>query len=92
MPSLFFRTTEGMFEKTCLHSSVIEHLPCKQRVGGLNPSAGFGEKMPAKNKPKRLDRARSWRVARRKKRRTLLIKGKSRSRPKRPKNKAEKKE
>lgn len=44
--------------------------------------------MPAKNKPKRLDRARSWRVARRKKKITNLIKGVKRSRPKRPKKNA----
>lgn len=43
--------------------------------------------MPGKNKPKRLDRNRSWRVARRKKRRNLLINGKSRNRKPRPKHK-----
>jgi len=43
--------------------------------------------MPGKNKPKRLDRNRSWRVARRKKRRSILINGKSRNRKPRPKNK-----
>ena len=43
--------------------------------------------MPGKNKPKRLDRNRAWRVARRKKKRNLLIKGNSRNRKPRPKNK-----
>ena len=43
--------------------------------------------MPGKNKPKRLDRNRSWRVARRKKRKSILINGKSRNRKPRPKNK-----
>ena len=43
--------------------------------------------MPGKNKPKRLDRNRSWRVARRKKKRNLLIKGNSRNRKPRPKHK-----
>ncbi len=43
--------------------------------------------MPGKNKPKRLDRHRSWRVARRKKRIRDLVNGVSRSRAKRPKNK-----
>ena len=43
--------------------------------------------MPGKNKPKRLDRQRSWRVARRKKQQKELIKGTSRSRGKRPKDK-----
>ncbi|MBU2576456.1 MAG: hypothetical protein KKF50_01920 [Nanoarchaeota archaeon] len=43
--------------------------------------------MPGKNKPKRLDRNRSWRVARRKKERKLLINGKSRNRKPRPKHK-----
>ena len=45
--------------------------------------------MPSKNKPKRLDRNRKWRVARRKRKRTDLIKGTSRSRAKRPKKKKE---
>jgi len=43
--------------------------------------------MPGKNKPKRLDRNRSWRVARRKKRRSILINGNSRNRKPRPKHK-----
>lgn len=43
--------------------------------------------MPSKNKPKRLDRNRAWRVARRKKKRNLLINGKSRNRKPRPKHK-----
>jgi hypothetical protein len=43
--------------------------------------------MPGKNKPKRLDRNRSWRVARRKKRRNILINGNSRNRKPRPKHK-----
>ncbi len=43
--------------------------------------------MPGKNKPKRLDRNRSWRVARRKKRIVTLIAGTSRHRQPRPKNK-----
>jgi len=43
--------------------------------------------MPGKNKPKRLDRNHSWRVARRKKKISLLIKGNSRNRKPRPKNK-----
>ena len=43
--------------------------------------------MPGKNKPKRLDRNRSWRVARRKKKRNDLINGNSRNRKPRPKNK-----
>ena len=47
--------------------------------------------MPGKNKPKRLDRNRSWRVARRKKRKNLLINGKSRNRKPRPKHKGTKK-
>jgi hypothetical protein len=41
----------------------------------------------SKNKPKRLDRNKSWRVARRKRKINELVNGKSRSRPKRPKNK-----
>jgi len=44
--------------------------------------------MPGKNKPKRLDRHRSWRVARRKKRLAELTFGKKRSRAKRPKKKS----
>jgi intein/homing endonuclease len=40
-----------------------------------------------KNKPKRLDRARSWRVARRKRKQKLLLTGKSRNRKPRPKHK-----
>ena len=43
--------------------------------------------MPGKNKPKRLDRNRSWRVARRKRKRALLVKGSSRNRKPRPKHK-----
>lgn len=43
--------------------------------------------MPSKNKPKRLDRARSWRVARRKKEQRDLLYGSSRNRKKRPKHK-----
>ena len=43
--------------------------------------------MPGKNKPKRLDRNRSWRVARRKKKQKDLIKGISRNRKPRPKKK-----
>jgi len=46
--------------------------------------------MPAKNKPKRLDRARSWRVARRKRKEKEAISGKGRSRKKRPKKKVKK--
>jgi len=41
--------------------------------------------MPSKNKPKRLDRARSWRVARRKRKAANILKGKKRTRAKRPK-------
>jgi len=43
--------------------------------------------MPGKNKPKRLDRNRSWRVARRKRKRKLLVEGNSRNRKPRPKKK-----
>ena len=43
--------------------------------------------MPGKNKPKRLDRNRAWRVARRKKRIAKLVSGSSRNRKPRPKNK-----
>ena len=43
--------------------------------------------MPGKNKPKRLDRNRAWRVARRKKKRNDLVKGSSRNRKPRPKKK-----
>ena len=43
--------------------------------------------MPGKNKPKRLDRNRSWRVARRKKKLKELTGGNSRNRKPRPKNK-----
>lgn len=43
--------------------------------------------MPGKNKPKRLDRNRAWRVARRKKRIAKLVSGGSRNRKPRPKNK-----
>lgn len=44
--------------------------------------------MPGKNKPKRLDRNRSWRVARRKRKRALLVSGNSRNRKPRPKHKS----
>ena len=44
--------------------------------------------MPGKNKPKRLDRNRAWRVARRKKKRNDLVKGTSRNRKKREKKKS----
>ena len=43
--------------------------------------------MAGKNKPKRLDRNTKWRVARRKKKQSLLVKGNSRSRKPRPKHK-----
>ena len=43
--------------------------------------------MPSKNKPKRLDRNHSWRVARRKKKQSLLVNGNSRNRKPRPKKK-----
>ncbi len=43
--------------------------------------------MPSRNKPKRLDRNRSWRVARRKRKRKLLTEGNSRNRKPRPKHK-----
>jgi|TARA_Y100000310_G_scaffold302689_1_gene340360 hypothetical protein len=43
--------------------------------------------MPTKNKPKRFNRHRSVRVARRKRRQTALLTGNKRNRPKRPKNK-----
>ena len=43
--------------------------------------------MPAKNKVKRLDRARSWRVARRKRDQQEWTSPTRRSRGKRPKNK-----
>lgn len=43
--------------------------------------------MPGKNKPKRLNRHRSWRVARRKKRRREVANPVKRSRAKRPKKK-----
>ena len=46
--------------------------------------------MPGKNKPKRLDRNRSWRVARRKRKRVEMVEGKSRVRKKRPKKKVSK--
>ena len=41
--------------------------------------------MPGKNKPKRLDRNRAWRVARRKKKLAELASGNSRNRKPRPK-------
>lgn len=43
--------------------------------------------MPGKNKPKRLDRARSWRVARRKKKQREFLTGNKRNRKPRPKHK-----
>jgi hypothetical protein len=43
--------------------------------------------MPGKNKPKRFDRNRAWRVARRKKKQNKLASGGSRNRKPRPKNK-----
>jgi hypothetical protein len=43
--------------------------------------------MPSKNKPKRLDRSRSWRVARRKKRINSRISPNKRTRAKRLKKK-----
>lgn len=43
--------------------------------------------MPGKNKPKRFNRNRSWRVTRRKKKRAEIVKGNSRSRNPRPKKK-----
>ena len=43
--------------------------------------------MPGKNKPKRLDRNRAWRVARRKRKRADLASGSGRGRKPRPKNK-----
>ena len=46
--------------------------------------------MPKKNKPKRVTRARSWRVARRKRKVTERSKGTGRNREKRPKNKNKK--
>jgi len=45
--------------------------------------------MPSKNKPKRFDRNRSWRVARRKRKQKDFIKGNSRNRKPRPKKKSE---
>ena len=41
----------------------------------------------SKNKPKRLDRNKKWRVARRKKKRAEMVSGVGRNRKKRPKNK-----
>ena len=43
--------------------------------------------MPGKNKPKRLDRNRSWRVARRKRKKKELVEGKGRKRKPRPRKK-----
>jgi len=43
--------------------------------------------MPGKNKPKRLNRQRSWRVMRRKKRISKLVNGNSRNRAPRAKKK-----
>ena len=43
--------------------------------------------MPSKNKAKRFDRNRSWRVARRKRERAALVDGNSRNRKPRPKKK-----
>ena len=48
--------------------------------------------MPSKNKPKRLDRNKNYRVARRKRQQKDLLKGKGRNRKKRPKNKKEARE
>ena len=46
--------------------------------------------MPKKCKPKRVTRARSWRVARRKRKVNEHVKGTGRTRKKRPKNKVKK--
>ena len=43
--------------------------------------------MPSKNKPKRLDRQKAWRVQRRKKKISLRVNGNSRNRQPRPKHK-----
>ncbi len=43
--------------------------------------------MPSKNKPKRFDRNRSWRVARRKRKLNDLLTGRGRNRKPRPKHK-----
>jgi hypothetical protein len=43
--------------------------------------------MPSKNKPKHMDRNRSWRVARRKRKINEWTSGKGRTRKKRPKHK-----
>jgi hypothetical protein len=43
--------------------------------------------MPGKNKPKRLDRQRSFRVARRKRKAAAKLSGTGRNRKPRPKNK-----
>jgi len=43
--------------------------------------------MPGKNKPKRLDRNRAWRVQRRKRKQNALVGGNSRNRQPRPKHK-----
>lgn len=43
--------------------------------------------MPGKNRPKRLNRNISWRVARRKKKKADLVSGGGRNRKPRPKNK-----
>lgn len=45
--------------------------------------------MPSKNKPKRLDRNRNYRVARRKRKLKDLLNKTGRNRKKRPKNKKE---
>ena len=45
--------------------------------------------MPSKNKPKRFDRNKNYRVARRKRQQRDLLRGSGRDRKKRPKNKKE---
>ena len=44
-------------------------------------------KMPGKNKPKRFDRNRQWRVARRKRKSKELLQNRKRNRKPRPKHK-----
>lgn len=46
--------------------------------------------MPSGNKPKRLDRARAWRVARRKRKLRDFLEGSGRGRARRPKIKVKK--
>jgi len=46
--------------------------------------------MPSGNKPKRFDRARAWRVARRKRKLRAFLEGSSRNRKRRPKIKVKK--